>query len=92
MQITVSLLVDIPASADINEIEQRVQEAGRQAMREATRKAMRAAEGQRKTCPHCGSEVSRSEGTDQRIILTGLMATSGAYGLLVLETYSSGVI
>ena len=31
MHITVSLIVDIPASADINEIEQRVQEAGWQA-------------------------------------------------------------
>ena len=70
MQIIVSLMVDIPANADINEIEQRVQEAGRQAMREATQQAVRAAEEQRKTCPHCGSEASRSEGTDQRIILT----------------------
>lgn len=70
MQITVSLMVEIPASADINEIEQRVQEAGRQAMREATQQAVRAAEEQRKICPHCGSEASRSEGTDQRIILT----------------------
>ena len=61
MQILVSLMVDIAASADINEIEQRVQEARRQ--------AVRAAEEQRKTCPHCGSEASRSEGTDQRIIL-----------------------
>lgn len=50
MQITVSLMVDIPASADIKQIEQRVQEAGRQAMREATRKAVRDAEEQRKTC------------------------------------------
>ncbi len=70
MQIIVSLMVEMPASADINEIEQRVQEAGRQAMREATQKAVRAAEEQRKNCPHCGSEAVRSEGTDQRIILT----------------------
>src|SRR6266516_2299565 len=70
MQILVSLMVDIPASADINEIEQRVQEAGRQAMREAMQQAVRAAEEQRKTCPHCGSEASHSAGTDQRIILT----------------------
>lgn len=70
MRITVSLLVEIPASADINEIEQDIQEAGRQAMREATQKAVRAAEELRKTCPYCGSEAVRSEGTDQRIILT----------------------
>lgn len=66
MQIIVSLMVDIPASADINEIERCVQDAGRQ----ATQQAVRAAEGQRKTCPQCGSEVSRSEGTDQRVVLT----------------------
>ncbi len=70
MQIIVSLIVDIPASADSNEIEHRVQEAGRQAMRVATQQAVRAAEEQSKTCPHCGSEASRSEGTDQRIMLT----------------------
>jgi hypothetical protein len=62
MHITVSLIVDIPASADINEIEQRVQEAWWQ--------AVRAAEEQRKTCPYCGSEASRSQGTDRRIIPT----------------------
>jgi len=58
LQILVSLMVDIPASAGSNEIEQCVQEAGRQAMREATQQAVRAAEGQRKTRPHCGSEMS----------------------------------
>ncbi len=51
MQITVSLIVDIPASADINEIEQRVQEAGRQAMRKAMQRAVRAAEEEKKMCP-----------------------------------------
>ncbi len=70
MQIIVSLIVEMPASAEINEIEQQVQEAGRQAMREATQKAVRAAEEQRKNCPHCGSEAVRSQGTDRRIILT----------------------
>ena len=70
MQVTVSLIVDIAASTDINQIEQVVQEAGRHAMREATRKVVRAVEEQSKTCPHCGSEASHSAGTDQRIILT----------------------
>ncbi len=70
MQIIVSLMVEIPASADINEIEQRVQEAGRQAMRQAMQKAVRAVEEQKQPCPHCGGEAVRSEGTDQRIILT----------------------
>ncbi len=32
MQVTVSLIVDIPATADINQIEHLVQEAGQHAM------------------------------------------------------------
>lgn len=77
MQVTVSLIVDIAASTDINQIEQVVQEAGLHTMREATRKAVRAVEEQSKTCPHCGSEVVRSEGTDRRVLLT-------KYGRVVL--------
>lgn len=70
MQVTVSLMVEIPASADINQIEQIVQEAGQQAMRTATQQAVRAAEEHRKSCPDCGSQTLHSEGTDQRIVLT----------------------
>lgn len=77
MQVTVSLIVNVAASADSNQIEQVVQEAGLQAMREATQKAVRAVEEQSKACPHCGSEVVRSEGTDRRVVLT-------KYGRVVL--------
>ena len=58
MQITVSLMVDMPASADINEIEQRVQAAGWQAMRAATQQAVRAAEEQGR--PARTAEVKRA--------------------------------
>ncbi len=77
MQVIVSLVVDIPASAEINQIEQVVQQAGLQAMREATAKAVRAVEEHNKVCPHCGSELVRSQGTDRRVILT-------KYGRVVL--------
>jgi hypothetical protein len=40
MQITVSLTGEIPASADISEIETRVQTAGRVAMRQAVQQAV----------------------------------------------------
>ncbi len=60
MQVTVSLIVDVPASADSNQIEQAVQEAGKPPMREATQKAVRAVEGQNQTCLHCGSEAVHS--------------------------------
>ncbi len=70
MQVTVSLMVDIPASADSNQIETLIQEAGQQGMRAATQQAVRVAEKQRTTCPHGGSEVVRSEGTERRIVLT----------------------
>lgn len=70
MQVTASLMVDIPASADLNQIETLIHQAGQQAMRAATQQAVRVAEGQRKTCPQCGSKTVRSEGTDRRIVLT----------------------
>jgi hypothetical protein len=44
--------------------------SSQQAMRKAIQQAMRAAEEQRKTCLHYGSEALRSEGTDRRVVLT----------------------
>ena len=70
MQVPVSLMVNIPATADINQIETLIQQAGQQAMRTATQQAVRVAEEQRKSCPYCGSEIVRGEGTDRRIVLT----------------------
>ena len=70
MQVTVSLTVDIPATADMNQIETLIHEAGQQAMRAATVQAVRVAEEQHKSCPHCASTLVHSEGTDRRIVLT----------------------
>ena len=56
MYVTVSLKIDIDASASLGEMEQQIQQAGREAMKEGLKQAMRHIEGQEKTCPHCGSE------------------------------------
>ena len=56
-QFTVSLKVDIPASADINETEVAVQTAGRHAMAQAVQEAVRVAGEESKACPQCGSEL-----------------------------------
>jgi rRNA maturation endonuclease Nob1 len=58
MQIIVSLMVEIPATQTSTR------------SNSVCKKAVRAVEEQQKTCPHCGSEAVRSEGTDQRVLLT----------------------
>jgi len=60
MQVTVSINVDLPAIADINQIEYLVHEAGQH--------AMRAAEEQCKTCLHCASKTLHSAGTDRQLL------------------------
>ncbi len=61
MYVTVSLVVEIPAHVDINQMGLLVQEAGQQ--------AGRVAEESKKWCPHGGSQAVLWEGTDHR---TGL--------------------
>jgi transposase-like protein len=70
MQVQVSLTIEIPASASISEMEQRIQEAGQQAMREALKQAIRQREDQQVACPHCGQKQRRLEGTTRRVIAT----------------------
>src|SRR5260370_13701167 len=70
MHVPVSLTVEITASADLAEMEQQIQEAGRQAMREAMKQAIRQWEDQQQACPHCGGKQRRLEGTTRRVIAT----------------------
>ncbi len=70
MQVTVSLKIELDATATVDQMEKQVQEAGREAMKEALKQAIRQSEEQQKRCPHCGSEQSQSKGTIQRIILS----------------------
>jgi len=68
MQVQVSLTIEIAATASISQMEQRIQEAGQQAMREALKQAVRRWEDQRRVCPHCGEKQCRLEGTVRRTI------------------------
>ena len=70
MQVQVSLKIEIAASASLTQMEQQIQEAGRQAMREALKQAIRQWEDQTATCPHCGGKQRRLEGTTRRVIAT----------------------
>jgi hypothetical protein len=70
MQVQVSLTIEMAASASLTEMEQQIQEAGRQAMREAMKRAIRQWEDQQQACPHCGGKQRRLEGTTRRVIAT----------------------
>lgn len=70
MQLTVSLKVDVPATASLPDLEGLIQEAGQRAMRLALGEAVRAYETQHQTCPHCGNMLVRGEGTDRRVLRT----------------------
>ncbi len=70
MQVQVSLTIEMTASADLTQMEQQIQEAGRQAMREAMKRAIRQWEDQQQACPHCGGKQRRLEGTTRRVIAT----------------------
>lgn len=70
MQVTVSLTVEIDASAGINEMEEQLQQAGQQAMRQGMKHSIRQWEETHANCPHCGSCAFRLEGTTRRVIAT----------------------
>jgi hypothetical protein len=70
MQVQVSLTIELAASATLSEMEQQIQKAGQQAMREAMKQAVRRWEEQKKTCPFCGHQQPRLEGTVRRVIAT----------------------
>jgi Uncharacterised protein family (UPF0236) len=71
MQCNVSIMVELDPVAGLVEWEQTVQEAGREAMRQALAQAVGRYEAVHRTCPHCGSATSRSQGTVRRRVLTG---------------------
>jgi hypothetical protein len=68
MSIQVSLMVEIDANADLATIEQQVQEAGHQMMRQGLQQAVRQWEQQHRSCPHCGCQQVRLEGTVARTV------------------------
>ena len=70
MQVQVSLKMELAATASLTQMEQQIQEAGQQAMREALKQAIRHWEDQNTTCPHCGQQQRRLEGTVRRMMAT----------------------
>jgi hypothetical protein len=70
VQITVSITIDLPASGTIDEVEPLVVDAGQRAMRAAVQAACREYERQGHACPHCGSALLQSHGTDERRLRT----------------------
>ena len=69
MYVSVSLKIEFDATATLGQLEQQIQEAGRETMKEALKQAMRAVEEQ-PICPECGSRDVRTQGTKRRVLLT----------------------
>ncbi len=67
MYVTVSLKLEINASASVGEMERQIQQAGREVMKEGLKQAIRQSEEQEKCCPHCGSERVHPQGTKHRV-------------------------
>src|SRR5579859_1929593 len=70
MYMTVSLKIELDATASLAQMEQQTQEAGRAAMKEALKQAIGQHEEQSSRCPACGSEQVHSRGTKRRVLLT----------------------
>src|SRR5579885_3187962 len=70
MYVTVSLKVELDATASMSDLECQIQEAGRAAMQAALKEAIRQREEDQQTCPKCGSEEQQSHGTKRRVLLT----------------------
>lgn len=70
MYVTVSLKIELDATASLSQMECQIGEAGRAAMKEALVQAIHQQEEQRKRCPECGSEQVQTQGTKRRILLT----------------------
>jgi hypothetical protein len=70
MYITVSLKIELAATASLTEMEGQIQTAGRAAMQAALQTAIRQSEDAEMSCPACGSEQQHSYGTKRRVLLT----------------------
>ncbi len=70
MSITVSLKIEVDATASLSELEQQIQEAGRATMKEALKQAIRGIEHAQASCPACASEQLHTRGTKRRVLLT----------------------
>jgi hypothetical protein len=68
MQITIPLIVDVPDSGTINDVEELMAEASLRAMAEALHTYMSDYEERHKLCPFCsGNDIHRT-GSDRRVL------------------------
>ncbi len=70
MYVTVSLKIELDATASLTEMERQIQEAGKAAMQAALKAAIRQREAHQQACPACGSEQQRTQGTKRHVLLT----------------------
>jgi transposase-like protein len=70
MQVQVSLSIELSATANLTEMEEQIQIAGKPPMRQALKQAIRQREEQTPGCPRCGQPQRRLEGTVRRSIAT----------------------
>ncbi len=69
MHFTVSLSIDLPATATIETIEPLIVDAGHHAMRAALLQAALVAQAHVQTCPACGHPHLHADGTSRRVVL-----------------------
>jgi hypothetical protein len=70
MYVTVSLKINLDATASLSQMERQIEQAGREAMKEALEQAIHQREDQQQHCPSCGSKQIRTQGTKRRVLLT----------------------
>lgn len=70
MYVTVSLKMDVDATASLSDLERQIQEAGRAAMQATLKQAIHQREEQQQTCPACGNGQTHTRGTQRRVLLT----------------------
>ncbi|SRR5581483_7081984 len=70
MYVTVSLKIELDATATLSQMERQIQEAGREAMKRALAQAIRQSEEHQPACPACGCQQVQTRGTKQRVLLT----------------------
>jgi len=70
MYVTVSLKIELDATATLSQMERQIQEAGREAMKQALKQAIRQSEEQEPNCPRCGCKQVQTRGTKPRVLLT----------------------
>lgn len=70
MQLTVSVTIDLPATADIDDAESAILVAGRHAMRLALSASAQMIQAHIHFCPACSAPFLHSDGTANRVVLT----------------------